>query len=187
MSFYTISELEQLGLKKYGNNVLISRYARIYNPGNISIGNNVRIDDFCILSSGTEPFILEDYIHISAGVYIYGQNGFHMKSFSNVSSGTKIFTQSDTFDGDFLIGPMVPLEHRNVYGSSLIIEKHVIIGTSSVILPEAVIEEGVAIGANSLVKTHCKAWSIYAGSPVKYIKMRSKEILEKEKMILSMQ
>jgi galactoside O-acetyltransferase len=187
MSFYTISELEQLGLKKYGNNVLISRYARIYNPGNISIGNNVRIDDFCILSSGTEPFILEDYIHISAGVYIYGQNGFHMKSFSNVSSGTKIFTQSDTFDGDFLIGPMVPLEHRNVYGSSLIIEKHVIIGTSSVILPEAVIEEGVAIGANSLVKTHCKAWSIYAGSPIKYIKMRSKEIVEKEKMILSMQ
>jgi acetyltransferase-like isoleucine patch superfamily enzyme len=187
MSFYTISELEQLGLKKYGNNVLISRYARIYNPGNISIGNNVRIDDFCILSSGTEPFILEDYIHISAGVYIYGQNGFHMKSFSNVSSGTKIFTQSDTFDGDFLIGPMVPLEHRNVYGSSLIIEKHVIIGTSSVILPEAVIEEGVVIGANSLVKTHCKAWSIYAGSPIKYIKMRSKEIVEKEKMILSMQ
>ena len=73
MSFYTIAELESLGLKKYGKNVCISRYARIYNPGNISIGNNVRIDDFCILSAGNNPFILEDYIHISAGVYIYGQ------------------------------------------------------------------------------------------------------------------
>jgi galactoside O-acetyltransferase len=187
MSFYTISELEQLGLKKYGNNVLISRYARLYNPGSISIGNNVRIDDFCILSSGTEPFILEDYIHISAGVYIYGQNGFHMKSFSNVSSGTKIFTQSDTFDGNFLIGPMVPLEHRNVYGSALIIEKHVIIGTGCIILPEAIIEEGVVIGANSLVKMYCKAWGIYAGSPVKFIKIRSKEIVEKEKLIISTQ
>jgi galactoside O-acetyltransferase len=82
---------------------------------------------------------------------------------------------------------MVPLEHRNVYGSALIIEKHVIIGTGCIILPEAVIEEGVVIGANSLVKMYCKAWGIYAGSPVKFIKIRSKEIVEKEKLIISTQ
>ena len=97
MSFLTLSELASLGLKGYGSNVSISRLAQLYNPGNILIGNNVRIDAFSILSSGTEPFILEDNIHISSGVYIYGQNGFHMKSLSNISGGTKIYTQSDSF------------------------------------------------------------------------------------------
>jgi len=177
MSFYSAIELALLGLKTYGKNVLISRYARINNPGNISIGDNVRIDDFCILSAGSEPFILEDYIHISAGVYIYGQSGFHMKSFSNISAGSKIYTQSDTFNGDFLIGPTVPIETRYVYGYSLVIERHVIIGAGSTVLPEAKFGEGVAIGANSLVKGECIEWSIYAGSPVKFIRERSKTLL----------
>lgn len=183
MSFYTIAELETLGLKKYGENVCISRYARIYNPGNMSIGNNVRIDDFCILSAGNNPFILEDYIHISAGVYIYGQNGFHMKSLTNISAGSKIYTQSDSFCGNYLIGPSIPNRLRNVYGSPLVIEKYTIIGAGSIVLPGAIIGEGVAIGANSLITKDCKPWSIYAGSPAKFIKERSRKLLELEKLL----
>lgn len=45
-SFYSEDELKSIGLKTYGENVLISRFARIYGAKNISIGNNVRIDDF---------------------------------------------------------------------------------------------------------------------------------------------
>jgi len=183
MSFYTIAELETLGLKKYGENVCISRYARIYNPGNMSIGNNVRIDDFCILSAGNNPFILEDYIHISAGVYIYGQNGFHMKSLTNISAGSKIYTQSDSFCGNYLIGPSIPNRLRNVYGSPLVIEKYTIIGAGSIVLPGAIIGEGVAIGANSLITKDCKPWSIYGGSPAKFIKERSKKLIELEKLL----
>jgi galactoside O-acetyltransferase len=107
-----------------------------------------------------------------------------MKSFSNISPGSKIFTQSDTFNGDFLIGPMAPIEYRCIYGSSLVIEKHVIIGAGSIVLPGAKFGEGVAIGANSLVKEECMEWSIYAGSPVKFIKERSKKLLELEKKVL---
>jgi len=181
MSFYTLSELASIGFKQYGSHVLVSRYARIYNPANISIGNNVRIDDFCILSAGDKPFILEDYIHIAAGVYIWGNAGFHMKSLTNISAGSKIYTQSDSYCGNYLIGPSVPLRYRNVYGSSLVIEKHVIIGASSVILPGCTLGEGVAIGSNSLVLKECKPWGIYAGSPAKFIKERSTHLLELEK------
>ena len=49
-SFYSKEELKEIGFKKYGENVLISRKTSIYNPEKIIIGNNVRIDDFCILS-----------------------------------------------------------------------------------------------------------------------------------------
>ena len=181
MSFYSLTELYSLGIKSLGRNVNISRFARINNPSNIIIGNNVRIDDFCILSAGSEAFIIEDYIHISAGVYIYGQGGFHIKSYSNISGGVKIYTISDTFDGNYLIGPMVPIEYRNIKSLSLVIEKHVIIGTGSIILPINKISEGVAIGANSLVLNDCEEWNIYAGSPAKFLKERSKKVLELEK------
>ena len=48
-SFYTKEELEKLGFKEIGDEVFISRNASIYGAANMSIGNHVRIDDFCIL------------------------------------------------------------------------------------------------------------------------------------------
>jgi acetyltransferase-like isoleucine patch superfamily enzyme len=181
MSFLSYKELTSLGIKSVGSNVLISRYAKLYNPGNMVFGNNIRVDDYCILSSGKNPFIFEDYIHIAGGVYIYGHAGFHIKKFSNISSGTKIYTQSDSYCGNFMIGPTIPIQFRNVYGSPLVIEKHVIIGTGVTVLPGSIIGEGVAIGANSLVTKECKPWGIYVGSPAKCIKERSKKVLELEK------
>lgn len=172
-SFYNIDELKNIGLKSFGENVKVSRFCRIYNPEVIEIGNNVRIDDFCILSANPETFfIVEDFIHISAGVYIYGSAGFHIKSYSNLSAGVKVFTVNDDYIGPYLIGPTVSNIQRNVQSSPIIIEKYVVVGCNSVILPGAILNEGVAIGANSLVKTTCSAWDVHAGSPVKYIKPR---------------
>jgi len=181
MSFLTVPEMAALGLKGFGSNVSISRYARLYNPSNILLGNNVRIDDFCILASGSKPFILEDYIHIAGGVYIYGHAGFHMKKYANISSGTKVYTQSDSYCGNYMIGPTIPIKYKNVYGHPLVIEKHVIVGTGTTILPGAVIGEGVAIGANSLITKECKPWGIYVGAPAKFVKERSRHVLELEK------
>ena len=49
-SFLTKIELQKIGFKYLGENTKISRLANFYSPSKISIGNNVRIDDFCILS-----------------------------------------------------------------------------------------------------------------------------------------
>ena len=62
-SFYTQNELENLGFKKLGKSVLISRNAVFYGIGKITIGDFVRIDDFCILSG---DIILGSHIHIAA-------------------------------------------------------------------------------------------------------------------------
>lgn len=170
MSFYTEEELALLGIK-YGTNVLLSRYARLYHPETIIIGNNVRIDDFCILSS-LKPIIIDDHVHISAGVYIYGSAGIHIHSYCNISASVKIFTETDTFDGTCMIGPTVPIEKRKVKSLSMIIQKHTVIGAGSVVMP-CQLGEGVAIGANSFVNKDCEPWTIYAGSPIRKIKERS--------------
>ena len=52
MGFYSKEQLEKIGFKSLGENVLISDKTSIYSPENISIGNDVRIDDFSILSAG---------------------------------------------------------------------------------------------------------------------------------------
>jgi len=185
MSFLEPEELASLGLKKYGKNVLISRHCRLYNPSNIIIGDNVRIDDFCLLSASKEnPFILENYIHISAGVYVYGTAGIHIKSFSNISAGVKIFTVSDTFDGSCLIGPTVPITTRKVIENPLIIQKHTVVGASSTVMPGIALGEGVAIGANSLVNKNCDEWTLYVGSPIRRLKSRLRTALELESQLL---
>ena len=70
--FYTKQEIASFGFKSVGSNVLISRKASIFSPENISIGNNVRIDDFCLLSG---KIILQSYVHISAYCALYGEKG----------------------------------------------------------------------------------------------------------------
>ena len=50
-NFLTLSELKKIGLKKFGKNLQISRNALLINPQFISIGNDVRIDAFVVLTA----------------------------------------------------------------------------------------------------------------------------------------
>ena len=111
-SFYSLTELSNIGFKKFGSNVLISRHCQIYNPQNITIGNNVRIDDFCLISGG-DHINFGNYIHISSHCGLWGNHGITLCDFTNVSSGTKIFSESDDFKGNFLTGPTIPKKYRN--------------------------------------------------------------------------
>lgn len=98
-----------------------------------------------------------------------------MHDFSAISSGVRIFTGNDDYSGKCLTNPTVPYPYRIPSRSFVFIEKHVIIGSNTVVLPGVTIKEGAAIGANSLVTRDCKAWTIYAGSPCKEIKSRPKD------------
>ena len=62
-SFYTNDELLDLGFQCVGSHVLISRKASLYGTKGMQIGDNVRIDDFCILSG---EITLGSNIHIGA-------------------------------------------------------------------------------------------------------------------------
>ncbi|QRZ33793.1 acyltransferase [Lactococcus lactis] len=182
-SFYSKKELENLGFKSIGCNVSISKKSSIYGINNISIGDNVRIDDFTILSGKIN---IENNIHIAAYSALYGgTKGIFLKDFSNISSRVTIYAVSDDYSGESLTSPMVPEKYKTLDESPVIINKHVIIGSTSVILPGVDIGEGCAIGSLSLVKNSLKPWGIYAGSPVKKVKSRSKKIIELETKFLA--
>lgn len=181
-SFYSESELYNIGFKSIGNNCLISRKASIYGAENIEIGNNVRIDDFCILSGTIK---MGDNIHISAGVYFFAGNaGIIIKNYASVSSRSVIYALNDDYSGLGMTNPTLPIEYRNVNEQEVVLEKHVLVGTGCTVLPGVSIGEGTSVGSMSLVNRSLDAWGIYAGIPCKRIKERNRNILVLEKMYL---
>jgi acetyltransferase-like isoleucine patch superfamily enzyme len=173
-SFFSDIEVKKIGFKSYGENVLISRKACFYVPEDISLGNNVRIDDFCIL---TGKINLGSFIHISAYSALYGANGINIEDFSGLSPRVTLFSASDDFSGDFLINPMIPNRFTNVKGGTINIGKYCQIGAHSIVMPGVNIPEGTVVGAMSFVKNNLDSWMIYAGNPLKEIKPRSKKLL----------
>ncbi len=179
-SFYSEAELESIGFQKCGNNVLISRKASLYGVDRMCIGNNVRVDDFCILSGKVE---LGDYVHVAAYTALYGgESGVYMKKFSGISSRCCIYAENDDYSGKHMANPTIPQKYRNVICGAVVLEEHVIVGTGCTILPGVTIKKGAAVGAMSLIKNSLGAWGIYAGIPVKKIGVRSKDLLELENL-----
>ena len=176
-SFYTNEELAQLGFKKIGKNVLISRHTSIYGAQNMTIGDNVRIDDYCLLSG---KITLGNYIHIAAYTAMFaGDAGIEMKDFTGLSPRCAVYAVSDDYSGAAMTNPTVPDECRNVIGGPVVLEKHVVVGTGSTILPNVTIGEGTSVGSMALVHKSLEPWGIYVGAPCKRLKDRSKELLKK--------
>ena len=173
-SFYSDNELLNIGFKSIGKNVLISKKASIYGARNITIGDNVRIDDFCILSG---HITIGSNIHISAYVALYGSLGIELRDFTGISPRSTVYSAMDDFSGTYLIGPVHPLDSIHVTGGKVTLEQYVQVGCNCVIFPNVILSEGSVIGAMSLVKENTTPWGIYAGIPVKRIKDRSKNLL----------
>lgn len=179
-SFYSQEELQELGLKRYGENVLISRKSSIYQADKISIGSNVRIDDFCILSGEIE---IGNYVHIAAYASLFaGDAGIRMEDFSGLSSKCSVYAVSDDYSGRSMTNPTVPKKYK-LYevGEAVNIGRHAIVGCNSVILPGVNIGEGTAVGSMSLCTRTTEEWSIYTGIPAKKRGVRKRDLLELEK------
>jgi len=175
-SYFSEEELSQIGFLKFGKNVKISRKSSIYSAEKISLGSNVRVDDFCILSG---LITIGDYVHINPynGIFA-GDEGVTLEDFVNLSSKITIYAVSDDYSGTYLTTPLIPDSRQYLTKSPVIIKKYVVIGTGSSVLPGVIIEEGCAIGAMSLVRSNTDAWGIYAGNPLKFIRARKKELLD---------
>lgn len=174
-SFYSGEELNNFDFKSIGNDCKISRKASFHGTQNISIGNNVRVDDFCILSSN---IILSLNIHISAYMALYGAEEIKLEDYTGMSPRCMIYSAMDDFSGDFLIGPIHPEEYIDVTGGKALVKKYSQIGANSVIFPNLTISEGVVVGACSMVKQNLALWGIYAGILVRKLKDRAMSMLK---------
>jgi galactoside O-acetyltransferase len=180
-SFYSEAELKEIGFKKIGKNIQISRKASIYTPELICIGSHVRIDDFCILSG---EITIGSHIHISAYTALYGKYGILIDDFVTISGRVMVYSQNDDYSGDYLTNPTIPTQYTNITGGTVHFKKHSIVAAGSIILPATTLGVGACLGGMSMLKTSIPDWEIYVGVPAKKKGIRSQKLLEAEILVL---
>jgi acetyltransferase-like isoleucine patch superfamily enzyme len=161
-----------------GQDVTIYPLARILGRPAISIGCHAIIDDFVFVGVHRE-LIIGNYVHIASHSSITGGGRGVVSDFCNLSSGVRVFTGTDNFHGESLVGPGVPPEFRKVERGEVVLEPHVVLGANVVVLPNIHIGEGAAVGAGSVVIRDLAPWNIYAGVPARLIRARPREKIER--------
>ncbi len=175
MPYLSEQELHELGLRSVGKKVRISDRASICNPELLCIGDNSRIDDFCVVSG---KVTLGRNVHLSVFCNIAGgEPGIVCEDFSGISYASHVLAQSDDYSGRAMTGPTVPQAYKSETKRAVHIGRHCIVGASSVILPGVVLAEGTSVGAMTLVVKSTDAWSIYVGIPARRIRARSRDLL----------
>lgn len=91
--------IEALGFAFVGENVQISDRASFYGASRISLGSNVRIDDFCVLSAGVGGISIGDYVHIAVYSSLIGAGKVSLSDFCNISSRVAIYSSNDDYSG----------------------------------------------------------------------------------------
>lgn len=176
VSFYSREELCKLGFKSVGHNVLISRKASIYGASNMSIGDNVRIDDFVLMSG---HITLGSHIHLSAYAALYGGMGIELEDYTGMSPRATIYSAMDDFGGDWLVGPIHPDGTTCVTGGKVTLQSYSHLGCNSVVFPGITVPCGTVIGAMTLVnKPGIEPWTIYAGVPARPLRPRSQKMIQ---------
>ena len=186
-SWLTIGELHDLGLKFLPVTIdelsmpKISRYARLYNPENIWVGQSVRIDDFCVVSAGkgeANRIELRGHNHISVGACLFGGAGIFIGEHVQVSVQSILLTESDNMDGDHLIGAMYPEAMRDVRRGAIRLDDFSTVLAGCVVLPGAHLMKGSILGANSLLgeRRILAPWTIHGGTPARYLKDRARRM-----------
>jgi acetyltransferase-like isoleucine patch superfamily enzyme len=168
LSYLSDAELREGGIGSFGRGVRISRDARLYGADRISIGDNVRIDAFCVLAAGASGFVrLGSHIHLAVGVSLFGGGGIDAGDFCTISCRTTLYSASDDYSGEHLIGPQIDEEFLEVDEQPIVMEQYSAVGAHALILPGVTLGEGAVLGAASLAKHDLAPWSYAVGTPAK--------------------
>ena len=183
IDYFSNRELRQMGFKKLGKRVLICRTCKLYHTDQISIGDDVEIDDFTILNGHVE---IGNHIHISSNCELYsGSSYIKLDDYCGISSHVSFYGITDDYVGPYMQNPTVPPRFRNLTEAPVILDKHVLVATHCVLLPGVHVGEGCSFGAHSLISKSTEPWGVYVGQPCRRIKERDRGILEVEKQLVA--
>ena len=154
-SYYlSTNELIKMKFKFLGNNCKISSLASFIETKNISIDNNVRIDDFALLVAKKGYIKIGVNTHIGGHSYLQGWSGISIGPNCNISQGVRIYSKSDDYKQS----------GRRQIEEKVLLRENVILGSNSVILPGTIIEKNSRIGALTLVNKKVPKNKLFYGN-----------------------
>lgn len=180
MAYLSREELSKIGFASFGQEVYISDKVSIYNPSKITLGSYVRIDDFCLLSAGSEGIEIGNYVHISCYACLIGNSKITVHDFVAISIKATILSSTSDYSGETLPSLTkfepdsdVRQDLTSIISKPVVLETNTGIGAHTVVMPGVTIGKGSAIGAQSVVYETVNQWGIYVGNPARFIKKRS--------------
>jgi len=180
MAFLSEDAIAALGFARVGRDVKISDRASIYHPERISIGDYVRIDDFCLLSAGEGGIEFGSYVHVACYSSLIGREQIVLRDFAGLSGRVSVYSSSEEYSGACLTNPTVPDAYRKPIHGRVLLERHVIVGAGSVILPGVTLGLAASVGALTLVARDLEAFGMYLGVPARKIGTRKQDLLQLE-------
>jgi acetyltransferase-like isoleucine patch superfamily enzyme len=152
------------------NNLQIGKNVSLIGIGTkVKIGKDINIYNNCVFEFGSNSqLLIGDSVIFSYGCVLCVNKSIIIGN--NVQIGEYTSIRDTTHDySEF----GVPMKYNKDISSDIIIGNNVWIGRGCIIMPGSVIEDGVVIGANSVVKGNINAESIYAGTPARFISFRN--------------
>lgn len=133
--------------KKFGKNIQIKDGVTFKYPSEIEIGNNIKIGEFC---------------------YFVGKGGLSIGNNVLIGAGTKIITSTHNFDD-----VETSVFDQGLSFSPIAIKNDVWFGFDCKVFGNTIINDGVILGANSLIKNiETGAYVIMVGNPAKVLRIR---------------
>jgi acetyltransferase-like isoleucine patch superfamily enzyme len=183
MAYLSDDALHAMGFAGFGKNVKISDKAVIYGAEQMWIGDNSRIDDFCVISG---KLTIGRNVYIGPfGLIAGGTLGLIFEDFTTLAYRVQVFTQSDDYSGETMTNSTVPKDYKKEIFASVRLGRHSIVGAGATIMPGANLAEGTAVGAAALVLKPTEPWSIYIGNPARKLRERRRDLLVLEREYLS--
>lgn len=182
--------------KKCGKNVIIDIGVTIEGTEFISIGDNVHIDKYCIISTGKTltgkiqrkvnsdfngeegEIIIGNDIHIAQFCILMGYGGIQINNNCVLSSGCKIYSLTNTAydieDKEKIISIM-PYSQAPFLLSAVFLDYNNWLGLNTIIMPSVSIGKNSFSTSNSLITNGFMDNSYVSGSPAILIRQRFKK------------
>jgi virginiamycin A acetyltransferase len=137
----------------------------------IIIGNNVVIDAFVKIRpvGGMGDIVIGDSTHLNSGTVLFSGNGVSIGERVLIAPNCSIVPASHAYDD-----PNQPIQSQGFSPSKggIIIHDDVWIGANSVILDGSEIGQGCIVSAGSVVSGKLRSFGVYAGNPVRLLRIR---------------
>jgi acetyltransferase-like isoleucine patch superfamily enzyme len=173
---FSRDELLSMGFAYVGQNVKVFKNSTLVKCENIYLGDACQIDDFVHIIA-SEPLRIGRRVHIACYSSIAGGGEVSIEDYCGLSAGCRLISGSEDFMGGGMTNPCIPEKFRKVTRSHILIKKHSILGTNTIVYPGVTINEGVATGSATIVNKDLESWGLYMGAPAKRIKERPREMI----------
>lgn len=177
--------------RKVGRGVIVGRNVVIRHPAKIEIGNNVTIDDNCLIDAhgaGEEGLVLEDQVIVNRNSMLQAKLGpIRLAKRTSIGSYNIISSLAGVYFGEAVLtggkcyfsagayyfdNSELPIMDQGPYAKGPIrIDSKSYLGAGSMVVGNVHIGEGAVVGAGAVVVKDVPSRAIVAGVPAKLLKM----------------